>query len=83
MMWHLILSNLRQRPTRTCVNIMAVCLGVVLVLVCVGLSYGQLLDQAQRTRRIGGDFMLQPPDASFFLALNSGAMGRQDRTRHR
>ena len=74
MMWHLILSNLRQRPTRTCVNIMAVCLGVVLVLVCVGLSYGQLLDQAQRTRRIGGDFMLQPPDASFFLALNSGAM---------
>ncbi len=73
-MWHLILSNLRQRPTRTCVNIMAVCLGVVLVLVCVGLSYGQLLDQAQRTRRIGGDFMLQPPDASFFLALNSGAM---------
>ena len=74
MMWHLILSNLRQRPTRTCVNIMAVSLGVVLVLVSVGLSYGQLLDQAQRTRRIGGDFMLQPPDASFFLALNSGAM---------
>ena len=74
MMWHLILSNLRQRPTRTCVNIMAVSLGVVLVLVSVGLSYGQLLDQAERTRRIGGDFMLQPPDASFFLALNSGAM---------
>ena len=74
MMWHLILSNLRQRPTRTCVNVMAVSLGVVLVLVSVGLSYGQLLDQAQRTRRIGGDFMLQPPDASFFLALNSGAM---------
>lgn len=74
MVWHLILSNLRQRPTRTCVNIMAVSLGVVLVLVSVGLSYGQLLDQAQRTRRIGGDFMLQPPDASFFLALNSGAM---------
>lgn len=74
MMWHLILSNLRQRPTRTCVNIMAVSLGVVLVLVSVGLSYGQLLDQAARTRSIGGDFMLQPPDASFFLALNSGAM---------
>ena len=73
-MWSLILSNLRQRPTRTCVSVLAVSLGVVLVLVSVGLSYGQLADQAQRTRQIGGHFMLQPSGASLFLGLNSGAL---------
>ena len=73
-MWNLILSNIRQRPTRTCVSILAVSLGVVLILVSVGLSFGQFNDQAGRTRRIGGDFMLQPSGASLFLGLNSGAL---------
>ena len=73
-MWNLILSNIRQRPTRTCVSILAVSLGVVLILVSVGLSFGQFNDQAERTRRIGGDFMMQPSGASLFLGLNSGAL---------
>ncbi|RPI26344.1 MAG: ABC transporter permease [Acidobacteria bacterium] len=73
-MLKLICSNLFQRPTRTGVSILAVSLGVVLVLVSVGLSYGQLTDNANRMRRIGGDFMFQPPNASFFFALNSGTL---------
>lgn len=73
-MLKLIYSNLRQRPTRTCVSILAVGLGVVLVLVSVGLSNGQLMDSADRTRRIGGDFLLQPSGASMLLALNSGTL---------
>ena len=73
-MWNLILSNIRQRPTRTCASILAVSLGVVLILVSVGLSFGQFNDQAERTRRIGGDFMMQPSGASLFLGLNSGAL---------
>lgn len=73
-MWRLIFSNIRQRPARACVSVLAVSLGVVLVLVSVGLSYGQLTDNAERTRRIGGDFMLQPTGASFFFALNSGTL---------
>ncbi len=73
-MFQLIYSNLRQRPTRTCVSIFAVGLGVVLVLVCVGLSYGQFTDTAERTRRIGGDFVLQPSGASFLFALDSGTL---------
>ncbi len=73
-MWNLIFSNIRQRPTRTCVSILAVSLGVVLILVSVGLSFGQFNDQAERTRKIGGDFMLQPSGASLFLGLNSGAL---------
>lgn len=73
-MFKLIYSNLIQRPTRTCVSILAVALGVVLILVTVGLSYGQLSDMVERTRRIGGDFMFEPSDASYFLALNAGTL---------
>ena len=73
-MWKLIFSSLVQRPTRTCVSIFAIALGVVLILVSVGLSYGQLMDTANRTKRIGGDFILQPPDASLFFALSSGTL---------
>jgi len=53
-MFKLIFQNLRQRPTRACVSIVAVALGVVLLLVSLGLSYGQLMDTAQRTKGIGG-----------------------------
>jgi putative ABC transport system permease protein len=69
-----IYSNLLQRPTRTAVSTLAISIGVVLILVSVGLTYGQFSDNAERTRRVGGDFMVQPPDASFFFALNSGTL---------
>ncbi len=67
----LIYSNLKQRPTRTVVSIFAVALGVALILVSVGLSFGQLNDHAARTRSMG-DIMIQPSGASHFFALNSG-----------
>ncbi|MDA2938293.1 ABC transporter permease [Acidobacteria bacterium AH-259-A15] len=70
----LIFSNLRQRPTRTCVSIVAVALGVTLLLVTLGLSYGQLTDNAERTKGVGGDFILQPSEASLIFALNSGTL---------
>jgi len=73
-MWQLVFSNILKRPTRTFVSISAVALGVVLLLVSVGLSYGQLTDQAERARRIGGDLMLQPSEASLFLAVNGGTL---------
>ena len=69
-----IYSNLLQRPTRTAVSTLAISIGVVLILVSVGLTYGQFSDSAERTRRVGGDFMVQPPDSSFFFALNSGTL---------
>jgi len=73
-MFKLIISNLRQRPTRTFVSVIAVALGVALLLVSMGLSYGQLVDTAQRAQGIGGDFILQPSDASLIFALNSGTI---------
>lgn len=73
-MLRLIYSSLWQRPTRTLVSIMAVALGIALILVSVGLSYGQLHEIADRTRRVSGDFLFQPSDASLFFAVNSGTM---------
>jgi putative ABC transport system permease protein len=57
----------------------AISIGVVLILVSVGLSYGQLNDAAERTRRVGGDIMVQPPNASLFFALNSGTLNERIR----
>lgn len=69
-----IYSNIIQRPTRTLVSTLAISVGVVLILVSVGLTYGQLNDSAERTRKVGGDLMVQPPNASLFFALNSGTL---------
>ena len=70
----LIVSNLLQRPTRTCVSVLVVALGVSLLLVSLGLSYGQLIDQAERAKGVGGDFILQSSEASLMLGLNSGTL---------
>ena len=72
-MLKLIVSNLKQRPTRTLVSVAAVSLGVVLILVSVGLSFGQLDDFSRRTRRLG-DIMVQAPDGSLLGAINSGSV---------
>lgn len=73
-MFKLVLSNLWQRLTRTCVSVLAVALGVALLLTSLGLSYGQLLDQAERTKGVGGEFILQSSEASLLLGLNSGTL---------
>ena len=72
-MFKLILSNLKQRPTRTVISVLAVALGVALILVSVGLSYGQLNDLSARMRLLG-DVMVQPSDGSLFFAINSGTI---------
>jgi len=66
-MFKLVFSNLRQRPTRTCVSVIAVALGVALLLVTLGLSYGQLVDITKRTQGIGGG--LHPSAVGCFADL--------------
>lgn len=73
-MIRLIVSNLVKRPTRTVVCILAVALGIALILVVVGLCYGQLNDSAERTRRVGGDIMFRPSDSSAMLAISSSTL---------
>ncbi len=70
-MFKLIVSNLKQRPTRTVVSVLAVALGVALILVSVGLSYGQLNDFSARMAGLG-DIFVQPSGGSIIAAINSG-----------
>lgn len=73
-MMKLIVANLRERPTRTFVSVLAVALGVAMVLVSVGLANGQLTDHSGRIKRVGGDLILQPPNSSHLLMLSSASM---------
>lgn len=73
-MLKLISANLRERPTRTIVSVLAVALGVALVLISVGLANGQLTEHASRLQRVGADLLLQPPNSSHILAISSAAL---------
>jgi putative ABC transport system permease protein len=70
----LIISNIKKRPTRTIVSILAVSLGVVMILLFVGLTEGMLKDSAYRTQNIKADLLFQPPGSSLLLALNNATM---------
>lgn len=51
----LIVSNIRQRPTRTFVSMLGVALGVVLILVNTGLVRGMMNDRVNREKAIGAE----------------------------
>ena len=70
-MHDLITANLRSRPTRTAISILAVAIGVILMLVIGGITSGTLNDYLNRTTGLGADFILMPSDASVFYAFNT------------
>lgn len=51
----LVLSNIRQRPTRTFISMAGVALGVILVLLNTGLVRGILNDRVRREQGIGAE----------------------------
>jgi putative ABC transport system permease protein len=71
-MGSLITANVKSRPTRTVISIVAVGLGVTLMLVIGGITSGTLNDYLNRTMNVGADFILQPGGASILFAF-SGA----------
>jgi putative ABC transport system permease protein len=70
----LITANIRSRPTRTFISILAVALGVVLMLIIGGITSGTLNDYIGRTMGVGADFILQPSGSSIFYAFSSAAL---------
>src|ERR1700682_3725925 len=74
MIRQLIVNNVRRRPIRTVVSVIAVGVEVALVILIVGLTSGLLQDTAKRIEGIGADIMLQPPSASVFLAFSGAPM---------
>jgi putative ABC transport system permease protein len=72
-MEQLITANLRSRPTRTIISILAVAMGVILMLVIDGITAGTLNDTIERTISVGADFILQPGESGIIFALGSSA----------
>jgi putative ABC transport system permease protein len=70
----MVMQNLRARPLRSALSVVAVSLQVFLVLLIVGLTTGVLADWGERAEGVGADLMVQPPNASIFFAFSGAVM---------
>lgn len=73
-MQELIWANLRARPVRTILSMTAVALQVFLLLFLMGLTTGMVNEWNERVWGIGADLLIQPPNASVFLAFSSAVL---------
>jgi putative ABC transport system permease protein len=60
----LVVENLKYRPVRTTLSIVAISIQVTMVLTLVGLSKGMLDEQARRARGVGADILVRAPNSS-------------------
>ena len=70
----LIVSNIKKRPTRTIVSILAVSVGVIMIVLFVGMSNGMLKDASDRLENVKADILFQPSGSSLLFALNNATM---------
>ena len=70
----MVAANIRSRPTRTFISVLAVAIGVILMLIIGGIVSGTLNEYLSRTLGVGADFMLQQSGASVFYALSSATL---------
>ena len=64
----LVVENLKHRPVRTLLSIIAIGIQVTLVLALVGLSRGMLNDQARRAKGVGADILVRPPSGAIIIS---------------
>ena len=64
----LVFENLRHRPIRTLLGVIAISIQVAMVLTLLGLSDGMLNDQAARARGVGADILVRPPGGSIIVS---------------
>ena len=60
----LVVENLKHRPVRTLLSVVAISIQVTMVLTLVGLSEGMLNEQARRARGVGADIVIRAPSSS-------------------
>jgi len=60
----LVVENLKHRPVRTLLSVVAISIQVTMVLTLVGLSAGMLNEQARRAKGVGADIIIRPPSSS-------------------
>jgi len=69
----LVFENLRHRPLRTLLTVLAIGLQVTLVLTIVGLTRGLVESSAARNRGVGADIIIRPPGTSI-IGMSSAPM---------
>lgn len=69
----LVFENLKHRPVRTTLSVLAIALEVTMMLTVVGLSEGMLEDSARRARGTGADIWVRPP-GSALIGFSSAPM---------
>ena len=74
MIGHMVFQNVKHRPVRTLITVIAVAVEVTLVIIVVGLTSGLLTESAKRVEGVGADIMVQPPSASVFMAFSGAPM---------
>jgi putative ABC transport system permease protein len=55
----LVIENLKHRPVRTLLSVLAIAIEVTMILTLVGLSRGMLDDSARRARGVGADIWIR------------------------
>ena len=68
---NLVLSNIRQRPTRTLISVTGVALGVILILLITGLVRGLLNDRVRRDQGVGAEIQFWRVGASSLSTSNA------------
>jgi len=69
----LVVQNLKHRPVRTLLSVLAIGVEVTMMLTLVGLSQGMLEDSARRARGVGADIIVRSPGTSV-ISLSSASM---------
>jgi putative ABC transport system permease protein len=69
----LVLENLKHRPVRTLLSVLAIGVEVTMILTLVGVSQGTLHETARRAKGVGADIIVRPPGSSI-LSLSSAPM---------
>jgi putative ABC transport system permease protein len=70
----MVAANMRSRPARTFISVLAVAIGVILMLIIGGIVSGTLNEYLNRTIGVGADFMLQQSGGSVFYALSGATL---------
>jgi len=78
MMNRMIVANLRRRPMRSLISIVAVAMEVVLILMIVGLTNGMVNDHRNRINGIGADIVIRAGSGSMFAELSGNTLPVQE-----
>jgi len=70
----LIFANLRSRPMRSLVSVVAVAIEVILILLIVGLVNGMVNDHRARVEGLGADIMVMAGNGSMFAELSGNTL---------